>query len=151
MSLQANLEKTIASKKKTAPVAQPTDAASTADPAAETPAPNAPALAKQMANASDADLEIYASQGKAPGTKDAAVAEKQRRSEAARTSKTKKSAAPSQAKIDADRERNIGITSDSIIRTDTSLSETLSRKVQEQKQRMFETALMAGTQSVFKK
>jgi hypothetical protein len=60
-------------------------------------------------------------------------------------------AAPTQAEIDADRERNIGITSDSVIRTGTSLSETLARKVQEQKQRMFETALMSGTQSVFKK
>jgi hypothetical protein len=60
-------------------------------------------------------------------------------------------AAPDQATIDADRERNIGITSDSVIRTGVSLSETLARKVQEQKQRMFETALMSGTQSVFKK
>jgi hypothetical protein len=60
-------------------------------------------------------------------------------------------AAPDQATIDADRERNIGMTSDSVIRTSASLSETLARKVQEQKQRMFETALMSGTQSVFKK
>jgi hypothetical protein len=60
-------------------------------------------------------------------------------------------AAPDQATIDADRERNIGMTSDSVIRTGASLSETLARKVQEQKQRMFETALMSGTQSVFKK
>jgi pyruvate/2-oxoglutarate dehydrogenase complex dihydrolipoamide acyltransferase (E2) component len=60
-------------------------------------------------------------------------------------------AAPDQATIDADRERNIGMTSDSVIRTGASLSETLARKVQEQRQRMFETALMSGTQSVFKK
>jgi hypothetical protein len=60
-------------------------------------------------------------------------------------------AAPTQAEIDADRERNIGMASDSVIRTGASLSETLARKVQEQKQRMFETALMSGTQSVFKK
>jgi hypothetical protein len=60
-------------------------------------------------------------------------------------------AAPTQAEIDADRERNIGMTSDSVIRTGASLSETLARKVQEQKQRMYETALMSGTQSVFKK
>jgi hypothetical protein len=60
-------------------------------------------------------------------------------------------AAPTQAEIDADRERNIGITSDSVIRTGASLSETLARKVQEQKQRMFETALASGTQSIFKK
>jgi hypothetical protein len=69
----------------------------------------------------------------------------------AKKSRKKKAVAPTQAEIDADRERNIGITSDSVIRTDASLSETLARKVQEQKQRMFETALMSGTQSVFKK
>ena len=63
----------------------------------------------------------------------------------------KKKAAPDQATIDADRERNIGIASDSVIRTGASLSETLARKVQEQRQRMYETALMFGTQSVFKK
>jgi hypothetical protein len=60
-------------------------------------------------------------------------------------------AAPTQAEIDADRERNIGITSDSMIRTGASLSETLARKVQEQKQRMFETALVNGQHSIFKK
>ena len=60
-------------------------------------------------------------------------------------------AAPTQAEIDADRERNIGITSDSVIRKGASLSETLARKVQEQKQRMFETALVNGQHSIFKK
>jgi hypothetical protein len=39
----------------------------------------------------------------------------------------------------------------SIERSGNRLAETLARKVQEQKQRMFETALMSGTQSVFKK
>jgi pyruvate/2-oxoglutarate dehydrogenase complex dihydrolipoamide acyltransferase (E2) component len=113
-SLQANLEKTIASKQKAAPAAPPADAAPAADPAATT-APVTPP----------------------PET----VAKKSR----------KKKAAPDQATIDADRDRNIGMTSDSVIRTSASLSETLARKVQEQRQRMFETALMAGTQSVFKK
>jgi hypothetical protein len=56
---------------------------------AEPSAPNVAALAKQMANASDDDLEIYASQGKAPGTKDAAVAEKERRREIARAKPSK--------------------------------------------------------------
>jgi hypothetical protein len=60
-------------------------------------------------------------------------------------------AAPTQAEIDADRERNIGITSDSVIRTGASLSEMLARKVQEQKQHMYETALANGQQSIFKK
>jgi hypothetical protein len=58
---------------------------------------------------------------------------------------------PSQAEIDADRAR-LGVGgSESVARTGNSLAETLARKVQEQKQRMFETALMSGTQSVFKK
>jgi hypothetical protein len=69
----------------------------------------------------------------------------------AKKGRKKKAVAPTQAEIDADRERNIGMASDSVIRTGASLSETLARKVQEQKQRMFETALMSGTQSVFKK
>jgi hypothetical protein len=69
----------------------------------------------------------------------------------AKKGRKKKAVAPTQAEIDADRERNIGMASDSVIRTGASLSETLARKVQEQKQRIFETALMSGTQSVFKK
>jgi hypothetical protein len=120
MSLQANLEKTIASKKKAPP------AAPAADPAATTTPPPADAAAAPAAAA------------------DAVAPPK-------RTRKTKAKAASTQAEIDADRERNIGMTSDSVIRTSASLSETLARKVQEQKQRMFETALMTGTQSVFKK
>lgn len=68
-----------------------------------------------------------------------------------REQRARSKTASSQAEIDADRERNIGITSDSVIRTGNSLAETLALKVQEQKQRMFETALMSGTQSVFKK
>jgi hypothetical protein len=116
-SLQANLEKTIASKQKAAPAAPPADAA----PATTTPPADA-----------------------APASDDAVATPK-------RTRKPKAKAAPTQAEIDADRERNIGITSDSVIRTGNSLAETLARKVQEQKQRMFETALMSGTQSVFKK
>jgi hypothetical protein len=69
----------------------------------------------------------------------------------AKKGRKKKAVAPTQAEIDADRERNIGMASDSVIRTGASLSETLARKVQDQKQRMYETALMSGTQSVFKK
>jgi len=58
---------------------------------------------------------------------------------------------PSQAEIDADRAR-LGVGgSESVSGTDPSLSETLARKVQEQKQRMFETALASGKQSIFKK
>jgi len=119
MSLQANLEKTIASKKKTAPVAEPTDAASTADPAAATTTPAVNPAADEI------------------------VPPK-------RTRKRKAKAA-TQAEIDADRDAKMGYQSDSVNRTGNSLAETLARKVQEQKQRMFETALMSGTQSVFKK
>jgi hypothetical protein len=58
---------------------------------------------------------------------------------------------PSQAEIDADRAR-LGVGgSESVSRTDPALAETLARKVQEQKQRMFETALTNGQQSIFKK
>ena len=125
MSLQANLEKTIASKKKAAPAAPAAEPAAAAPAAPATTPPAAdPAAATTTAPAADAKV-------KKP--------------------RAKKAVAPTQAEIDADRERNIGITSDSVIRTGASLSETLARKVQEQKQRMFETALMAGTQSVFKK
>jgi hypothetical protein len=128
MSLQANLEKTIASKKKTAPVSQPTDAASTTDPAASAADPAA-ATTPAVDPAADA------------------VAKPKR------TRKPKAKVAPTQAEIDADRENNpnIQMSNNSVIRTGASLSETLARKVQEQRQRMFETALMAGTQSVFKK
>ena len=107
MSLQANLEKTIASKKKAAPAAPAADA--TTPPAV---APTADAKVKKP--------------------------------------RAKKAVAPTQAEIDADRERLLPQNS-SIIRTGASLSETLARKVQEQKQRIYETALMSGTQSVFKK
>ena len=58
---------------------------------------------------------------------------------------------PSQAEIDADRAR-LGVGgSESVSRTGNSLAETLARKVQEQKQRMFETALANGQKSIFKK
>ena len=123
-SLQANLEKTIASKQKAAPAAPPADAAPA--PAATTTPPAAPPADAATAPAADA------------------VAPPKR-------TRKPKAKAPTQAEIDADREARLGFQSDSVIRTSASLSETLARKVQEQKQRMFETALMTGTQSVFKK
>jgi hypothetical protein len=150
MSLQANLEKTIASKKKaapapaatTAPAAPPADAAPAA--AATTTSPAATPATTPAAPGTDAAKdELYGAGNRPKGAKDKVAALK--------SQNKKKAVAPTQAEIDADRERNIGITSDSVIRTKSSLSETLARKVQEQKQRMYETALMAGTQSVFKK
>ncbi len=57
---------------------------------------------------------------------------------------------PSQAEIDADRAR-LGVGgSESVSTVDPSLAETLAHKVQEQKQRMFETALVNGQQRIFK-
>ena len=128
-SLQANLEKTIASKQKAAPAAPPADAV----PAADSAAPAAPAADPAAATTTPA----------VDPAADAVATPK-------RTRKAK-AKAPTQAEIDADREARLGYQSDSMIRTSASLSETLARKVQEQKQRMFETALMTGTQSVFKK
>jgi hypothetical protein len=125
-SLQANLEKTIASKQKAAPAAPPADAAA---------APAAPAAEPAATTTAPADAAAPAA--------DAVATPKRTRKPKAK--------APTQAEIDADREARLGYQSDSVIRTGASLSETLARKVQEQKQRMFETALMTGTQSVFKK
>jgi hypothetical protein len=137
-SLQANLEKTIASKQK----APPADAAPAADPAATAPAaPAADAAAAPATTTPPADAAA------APAAAADAVAKPKR------TRKPKAKVAPTQAEIDADRENNpnIQMSNNSVIRTGASLSETLARKVREQKQRMFETALMSGTQSVFKK
>jgi len=149
MSLQTNLEKTIASKKKAAPAAPPADAAQSVAPAADVPAP---AGSKFTYGTADGQPEVWTKTAKG-WSSDGSTADRSYSAEIEKAYKQsrKKKAAPSQATIDADRERNIGITSDSVIRTSASLSETLLRKVQEQKQRMFETALMSGTQSVFKK
>jgi hypothetical protein len=106
-------------------------AAGSAAPAAEVPA---------------AEPETKRRGGKVAGELSQSASAVRRREQRARGK-----AAPSQAEIDADRERNIGITSDSVIRTGLSLSETLARKVQEHKQRMFETALVNGQHSIFKK
>ena len=197
MSLQANLEKTIASKKKTVPVAQPTDAASTADPAAETPAPNDPGAAAfgQMANTltkdpgaanTMANANVSKTNVAKPENPNATAATPTNPADAASASNTKLTKAQQDAKKAelqgkraagktagtaasgfgdyvkaASSEKIVGANADgspkikkinaSVSRTGASLSETLARKVQEQKQRMFETALMNGTQSVFKK
>jgi hypothetical protein len=137
MSLQANLEKTIASKKKAAPAAPPADAA--AAPATTTPPADAAAAPATTTPPAATTPAVDAATD--------AVAKPKR------TRKPKAKVAPTQAEIDADRENNpnIQMSNNSVIRTGASLSETLARKVQEQKQRMFETALMSGTQSVFKK
>jgi hypothetical protein len=99
MSLQANLEKTIASKKKALP------AAPAADPAATTTAPPADAASAPAAPAADPAAN-------------AEVAPK-------KTRKTK-AKAPTQADIDAERERLMGVTSDSIIRKGNVMAESFS-------------------------
>jgi hypothetical protein len=62
-----------------------------------------------------------------------------------------KPAAPSQAEIDADREAKMGNFSDSIIRTSNPLAEALAARVEQHKRKMFETALVSGNASIFKK
>jgi Meckel syndrome type 1 protein len=59
----------------------------------------------------------------------------------------KKPAAPSQATMDADRERNMGNFSDSKIRTGNALAETLMRAIAEEKRRM----VAEGKISIFRK
>lgn len=66
--------------------------------------------------------------------------------------KGRRSAAkPSQAEIDAERERVMGPTSDSIIRTGYNLSEALAAKVKLHKKKMFEQNLKTGQTSIFVK
>jgi len=114
--------------------------------AAGSAAPAATAPAEEPAVTPAAEPAPKARGGKVAGELSQSPSAVRRREQRARGK-----AAPTQAEIDADRERNIGITSDSVIRKGASLSETLARKVQEQKQRMFETALVNGQHSIFKK
>jgi hypothetical protein len=110
MSLQANLEKTIASKKKAPPAAPAASAAPASTAPAETP-PSTPATT------APADVATTASE----------VPKK--------TRSRKKAAAPTQAEIDADRNRLMGNFSDSIER---------------HKQRMVAEGFANGSISIFK-
>ena len=65
--------------------------------------------------------------------------------------KAKKAAAPSQAEIDADRERLMGPTSDSIIRTGNSLAEALQDRIQQHKKLLVAEGLKKGEISIYKK
>ena len=114
MSLQANLEKTIASKKKAAPA--PAANAAPAPAANAAPAPGSDA----------AKDELYGAGNRPKGAKDKVAALK---------SKNKKKAAPTQAEIDADRDRLMGNVNDSIER---------------HKQRMVAEGFANGTISIFK-
>jgi len=122
ISLQTNLEKAIASKKKAAPAAP---AAPAAEPAAAAPA--APATTPPAADAATAAApaapgtdaakdELYGAGNRPKGAKDKVAALK---------SQNKKKAPP-QAEIDAERERLMGVTSDSIIRKGRVMAESFS-------------------------
>jgi hypothetical protein len=62
-----------------------------------------------------------------------------------------KKAAPSQATIDADRNRLMGNFTDSVVNNKLSLEETLAQKIKEQKRKIFENDLVSGQTSIFKK
>jgi hypothetical protein len=103
--------------------------------AAATPAPQQPAT-QTAAPAADATQQ-------APGQEPAAKPKR------TRNKKTAAAPAPqqSQAEIDAERERIMGPTSDSIIRTGNNLAETLMKAIAEEKRRM----VAEGKISIFRK
>ena len=137
-----------------APAAKPAaGAADPAAPAAVAPAGGAPAggapapaadttaaPATPAAPAADATATPPAVTPPAGTTPAAEVPVKKKRA-------PKKPAAPSQAEIDADRERNMGVTSDSIIRKHVSLAETLMQAIAKEKSRM----VAEGKISIFRK
>jgi hypothetical protein len=147
-----------------APAAAAAPAQSTADkisaaqqaaaPAAQSaPAAQQPAVKRNPNNPDDLGFGFDVDTGlplKSQAEKNANIAKADAAEKAAAKPK-KKPAAPSQATIDADRARLMGTTTDSIVRTGNNLSETLARKVEEQKRKMFESGLTNGTVSVFKK
>lgn len=132
-------------KSLTAPAATAAPKQSMADKisAAQAPAAGAQPAATAEPAAQPAAAPAPTATAPATGTAEPAVKGKKKAAP--------KAAKPSQATIDADRNRLMGVTSDSIIRTGNNLSETLARKVEEQKRKMFESNLANGTASVFKK
>jgi hypothetical protein len=153
MSLKKNLD-TVIAKKSTEKPAAAAPAADTAAPA--TPDANAPTAvgSKFTYGTVDGQPEVWTKTAKgwqSSVSGSTATGSYGKSLDQAYKQQSAKNKAPSQSEIDADREARIGPTSDSIIRTGPSLSETLARKVQEQKQRMFETSLVNGQHSIFKK
>ena len=118
-----------------APAAQPA-AAPAAQPAA------APAAEPAAAPAAEPAAAPAAQPAAAPAAEPAAAKKKRA---------PKKAAAPSQAEIDADRERLMGPTSDSKINTGNPLAEALAQRVEQHKRKMFETSLRKGEVSIFVK
>jgi hypothetical protein len=108
-------------------------------PADTTAAPTAPGAT--AANA-PADTTAAPTAPAAPGQEPAA---KPKRTRNRRTAATP-AAQPTQAEIDADRERLMGTTTDSIIRTQPSLAETLMKAINEEKRRM----IAEGKISIFR-
>jgi hypothetical protein len=107
MSLQANLEKAIASKKK----APPADA--TSAPAADAVTTTPPAAPGSDAAKDD----LYGAGNRPKGAKDKVAALK---------AQNKKQAAPSQAEIDADRARLMGANSESTVKKGRVVAESFS-------------------------
>jgi hypothetical protein len=106
MSLQANLEKAIAGKKK-APAAAPAPVDPNANPAAPGAAPGSDA----------AKDDLYGAGNRPKGAKDKVAALK---------AQNKKQAAPSQAEIDADRARLMGANSESTVKKGPVIAESFS-------------------------
>ena len=136
-----------------APVKKVAPAAPAAEPAATPPAKEEPAPAKDGGEVIKLQQQLKSLTTDLQGVVSTMQADK--RDMLTDISNLKQQVAklvkPSQAEIDADRAR-LGVGgSESVSRTDPALAETLARKVQEQKQRMFEAALANGQQSIFKK
>lgn len=154
-----------ADQKAAAPAAEPTAPAAPAAtaPAAEPTAPVAePTAPAAPAGRAQGGGKVAGQQSQTPG----AIAKRNARAAAKAAPTTepaaepaapkkkggrKKPAAASQAEIDADRERLMGPTSDSIIRTQPSLAETFAAKVEEHKRKMFAEGLTKGQTSIFRK
>ena len=124
-----------------APAAEP---APQAAPAAVTNNPTAAPAAK-----STAPVRKQGG-GKIPGqVSQSPSAVKKRQARAAAKGEPAKTA-PSQAEIDADRNRLMGNFTDSVVRTASSLEEALAARVAVEKRKMFETSLANGDFKVFK-
>jgi hypothetical protein len=127
MSLQANLEKTIASKKKAAPVADPANPGLQAGGSGNTT--NAPADPNAKAAPPEAgDQRWYNDRVGQWGwkSKSGGWQGDEFDTPAAKKPRATKAKAPPQADIDAERERLMGVTSDSIIRKGPVMAESFS-------------------------
>lgn len=127
-----------------APAATPATTAAPATEPAATPAAT-PATTAAPAGRKQGGGKVPGQLSQTP----AAVKKRQARA-ANKGGEAQPGANPSQAEIDADRDRTMGNFTDSVVRPGTSLEETLARKIEQQKRKMFETAVSAGKFKVFK-